>query len=74
MNSSEKVELTEMIRKIRDMGITILLVEHNMKLVMSVCDRICVLNFGKKLAEGTPEYIQNDQNVINAYLGGGENG
>ena len=74
MNNSEKVELTEMIRKIRDMGITILLVEHNMKLVMAVCDRICVLNFGKKLAEGTPDYIQNHEGVINAYLGGGDNG
>ena len=74
MNNSEKVELTEMIRKIRDMGITILLVEHNMKLVMAVCDRICVLNFDKKLAEGTPDYIQNHEGVINAYLGGGDNG
>lgn len=74
MNSTEKEELTEMIRKIRDMGITILLVEHNMKLVMSVCDRICVLNFGQKLAEGTPEYIQNHEGVVAAYLGGGEIG
>lgn len=74
MNSSEKVELAEMIRKIREMGITILLVEHNMKLVMGVCDRICVLNFGEKLAEGTPEYIQNHEGVIAAYLGGKDDG
>lgn len=74
MNDNEKVELTKMIREIREMGVTILLVEHNMKLVMSVCDEICVLNFGQKLAEGTPEYIQNHEGVIAAYLGGGANG
>ncbi len=74
MNNTEKEELAGLIRQIRDMGITILLVEHNMKLVMSVCDRICVLNFGKKLAEGVPDYIQNREDVIAAYLGGGKNG
>ena len=74
MNNTEKLELSEMIRKIRDMGITILLVEHNMKLVMSVCDEICVLNFGEKLAQGTPEYIQGHEGVIAAYLGGKKNG
>lgn len=74
MNNTEKDELSGMIRSIRDMGITILLVEHNMKLVMGVCDRICVLNFGEKLAEGTPEYIQSHEGVIAAYLGGGELG
>ena len=74
MNNTEKLELPEMIRKIRDKGITILLVEHNMKLVMSVCDEICVLNFGEKLAQGTPEYIQGHEGVIAAYLGGKKNG
>lgn len=74
MNNTEKEELNVMIRKIRDMGITVLLVEHNMKLVMSVCDEICVLNFGEKLAQGTPEYIQQHEGVIAAYLGGAENG
>lgn len=74
MNMNEKNELADIIRKIRDKGITVLLVEHNMKLVMSVCNHICVLNFGKKLAEGTPEYIQNHEAVIAAYLGGGVNG
>ncbi len=74
MNNTEKDELTGMIRSIRDMGITILLVEHNMKLVMGVCDRICVLNFGEKLAEGTPSYIQSHEGVIAAYLGGGDIG
>lgn len=74
MNMNEKNELADTIRKIRDRGITVLLVEHNMKLVMAICNRICVLNFGKKLAEGTPEYIQNHEDVIAAYLGGGVNG
>jgi branched-chain amino acid transport system ATP-binding protein len=71
MNSTEKVELTEMIRRIRDRGITILLVEHDMKLVMKVTDRIAVLNFGKLIAQGTPTEIQNNPEVITAYLGGG---
>ena len=71
MNSTEKVELTEMIRKIRDTGITILLVEHDMKLVMRVTDRIAVLNFGKMIALDAPEQVQNDPEVIAAYLGGG---
>ena len=74
MNNTEKDELSGMIKNIRDMGITVLLVEHNMKLVMNVCDRICVLNFGKKLAEGTPEYIQSHEGVTAAYLGGGDVG
>lgn len=71
MNTIEKEELADMIRAIRNMGITILLVEHNMKLVMGICDEICVLNFGEKLAEGTPAYIQSHEGVIAAYLGGG---
>lgn len=70
MNLTEKDELAHTIRKIRDRGITILLVEHNMKLVMNVCEEICVLNYGKKLAQGTPAQIQNNPDVIAAYLGG----
>ena len=71
MNSKEKVDLTALISKINARGMTILLVEHDMKLVMKVTDEIAVLNFGKKLAQGTPEEIQANPAVIEAYLGGG---
>jgi branched-chain amino acid transport system ATP-binding protein len=71
MNSREKEELSTIIQRICAQGITILLVEHDMKLVMRVTHTICVLNFGKKIAQGEPEYIQNHQEVIEAYLGGG---
>ena len=74
MNSTEKDELSGMIKSIRNMGITVLLVEHNMKLVMGVCDRICVLNFGEKLAEGHLNIFKSHEGVIAAYLGGGDVG
>ncbi len=69
LNSQETLGLAGLIRKIRDMGITVVLVEHDMELVMDICDRIVVLNLGKKLAEGTPREIQDNHEVIAAYLG-----
>jgi len=69
LNSQETVGLAELIRKIRDLGVTVVLVEHDMELVMDICDRIVVLNLGQKLAEGTPREIQDNPEVIAAYLG-----
>ncbi|MBO0958825.1 ABC transporter ATP-binding protein [Neobacillus sp. MM2021_6] len=69
MNESETDELFFLIKKVQERGITTLLIEHDMPLVMKLCDKMTVLNFGRKLAEGTPEEIQNNQMVIEAYLG-----
>ena len=71
LNSKETAELASLIRRIRESGITIVLVEHDMDLVMDVCHAIVVLNLGKKLAEGTPREIQENPQVISAYLGDG---
>jgi branched-chain amino acid transport system ATP-binding protein len=71
MNGKEKEELSEVIKKINKKGITVLLVEHDMKLVMEVSNVVCVLNYGKKIAFGDPAYIQSNEEVIEAYLGGG---
>ncbi len=69
LNAAETEKLIELLFQIRDRGITILLVEHDMSLVMNVSDQITVLNFGKKIAEGTAEEIERNQEVIDAYLG-----
>lgn len=69
MNPQETDHLMATIRKIRDLGITVVLIEHDMKLVMNICDSITVLNYGQKLAQGTPREIKHNPSVIEAYLG-----
>ena len=74
MNARETETMIGLIRKIRDKGVTIIVVEHNMKAVMNLCDRIVVLNYGRKIAEGSPDRIRENTEVIEAYLGHSGNG
>jgi branched-chain amino acid transport system ATP-binding protein len=69
LNSAETERLSEILRRIREQGVTIVLVEHNMPLVMSVSDLVFVLDFGRKIAFGPPEEVSRDKEVIRAYLG-----
>jgi len=69
LNQTEIIEAMDLVRKIRDRGVTIIMIEHVMKAIMNVCDRIIVLNYGKKIAEGTPQEIANSKIVVEVYLG-----
>lgn len=69
MNPQETDHLMNIIRKIRNLGVTVVLIEHDMKLVMNICDNITVLNYGQKIAQGTPNEIKANESVIEAYLG-----
>jgi branched-chain amino acid transport system ATP-binding protein len=69
MNPDEGAKLVQMIQRIRERGITVLLVEHHMKVVMGVCDRVIVLDSGRKIAEGRPAEVVNNPEVIRVYLG-----
>lgn len=69
LTSTEMDEVMDVVRRVRESGITVIVIEHNMRVIMNICERIMVLNFGRKIAEGTPEEISTNEEVIKAYLG-----
>ena len=69
MNPAEKDDLARLVAEIRSLGVTVLLVDHDMGVVMGVSDRVVVLNYGTRIAEGTPEEVQREPAVVEAYLG-----
>jgi len=72
MNATETAQLKVLIEQIRHDGVTVMLIEHDVKLVMGLCDRVAVLDFGRKIAEDVPAEVQRNEAVINVYLGGGK--
>jgi ABC-type branched-subunit amino acid transport system ATPase component len=69
LNTAEKTVIMEKIKILRDRGITVFVVEHDMKAIMNTCDRITAINFGEKIAEGSPEEVSRDKRTVEAYLG-----
>ena len=69
LNPKETIEVDELVRKVADSGVTVVLVEHDMKMVMGISDQITALDYGRKLAEGTPAEVRANADVVNAYLG-----
>jgi branched-chain amino acid transport system ATP-binding protein len=72
MNAKESEELIQLVRKIREAGTAVLIIEHDMKVMMNLADYIYVFDYGRLIAEGTPDAVRENQKVIDAYLGGGK--